>query len=111
MAEDGQRIQFGADINVAKPSEKSVYTQVLDDSAVSQRVTTQDLEERAVQLANSDLNHKKKQVGAADVVRWSLANKPNRLTQDGCFYGFRIRVLVLSTVTLVCPPPADFLPD
>jgi KUP system potassium uptake protein len=58
-------IQFGDEIRPVKSNGAPPYTTVLRDSKVSQRITSHDLEEKAVRLANEDLNTKKKQVRCA----------------------------------------------
>jgi hypothetical protein len=64
-AQQQSHIQFGDEIRPVKSNGAPPYTSVLRDSKVSQRITSHDLEEKAVQLANVDLNTKKKQVRCA----------------------------------------------
>lgn len=81
-------IQFGDEIQPVKSNGAPSYTAVLRDSKVSQRVTSHDLEEKAVQLANEDLNTKKKQVRCATPLeRCSPTNWTQRHTGVGCYYG------------------------
>ena len=53
-----QRIQFGEDIHPVKTASSKVYNK---DPSVSEK-NGLDIEDRAVQIANEDLNQKKKQV-------------------------------------------------
>ncbi|KAM3068697.1 hypothetical protein ACMFMG_010875 [Clarireedia jacksonii] len=62
-------IQFGDEIKPVK-SHGVPYTDVLRESKVSQRVTSHDLEEKAVQLANEDLNTKRKQTYRGWTLLW-----------------------------------------
>jgi KUP system potassium uptake protein len=60
MAESdiAQRIQFGEEIHPVKPSTSKVYNK---DPSLSEKKSF-DVEDRAIQIANADLNQKKKQV-------------------------------------------------
>jgi len=85
---DGQRIQFGDDIHSVKQSESSPYATALDKSKMSQKVTGFDIEEKAVEIANADLNHKKKQVRPElSPITSELTSCVFRLTRDGFCYG------------------------
>ncbi|PQE18635.1 potassium transporter protein [Rutstroemia sp. NJR-2017a BVV2] len=63
-------IQFGDEIKPVKSNAAPPYTAVLRDSKVSQRITSHDLEEKAVRLANTDLNTKKKQTYTGWMLLW-----------------------------------------
>lgn len=56
-----QRLQFG-DINPVKAADETAYTSALKNSKISEKATYADLEDQAVQIADADLNRKKKQV-------------------------------------------------
>jgi hypothetical protein len=60
MSESIQHIQFGEEIQPARTTASKAYTK--DLASFSEKSAGVDLEERAVQIANEDLNHKKKQV-------------------------------------------------
>jgi hypothetical protein len=60
MSELIQHVQFGEEIQPARMTASKAYTN--DLASFSEKSAGVDLEERAVQIANEDLNHKKKQV-------------------------------------------------
>jgi hypothetical protein len=60
MSEPIQHIQFGEEIQPARTTASKAYTK--DLASFSEKSAGVDLEERAIQIANEDLNHKKKQV-------------------------------------------------
>ncbi|TAQ83805.1 hypothetical protein B7494_g7874 [Chlorociboria aeruginascens] len=70
MAEPGQspQIQFG-DINPVKPAGTALYSTVLQESVLA-RSRTQDLEEKAAQVTDADLNQKKKQIYTGWTLTW-----------------------------------------
>ncbi len=57
-SETSPRIQFGEDIHPVKTSTSKVYNK---DASLSEK-NGFDVEDRALQIANADLNQKKKQV-------------------------------------------------
>lgn len=59
-SETAQRIQFGEDIHPAKTAISKVYN---EDPSFPEK-NGFDIEDRAMQIANADLNQKKKQVSA-----------------------------------------------
>ncbi len=66
-SENAQHIQFGDDINPAKaPNSSYGYKQEL---AISEKLAGVDAEERAIQIANADLNHKHKQVALNEITK------------------------------------------
>ena len=56
-----QRIQFGDEISPVKKTVTS-YSNANKDPSLSEKAGGYDLEERAIQIADQDLNQKKKQV-------------------------------------------------
>jgi hypothetical protein len=67
MSEPIQHIQFGEEIQPTRTTASKAYTK--DLASFSEKYAGVDLEERAVQIANEDLNHKKKQVRKAPKAR------------------------------------------
>ena len=67
MSEPIQYIQFGEEIQPARTTASKAYTK--DLASFSEKSAGVDLEERAVQIANEDLNHKKKQVWKSPLAR------------------------------------------
>ncbi len=59
-SETAQRVQFGEDINPVKTATSNVYNK---DYSLSEK-NGFDVEDRAMQIANADLNQKKKQVSS-----------------------------------------------
>jgi KUP system potassium uptake protein len=68
MSEPIQHIQFGEEIQPARTTASKAYTK--DLASFSEKSAGVDLEERAVQIANEDLNHKKKQTFTGWVLMW-----------------------------------------
>ena len=56
------RIQFGEEIHPAKTGGSKVYSTAKRDPSLSENGGSYDVEEKAVQIANDDLNRKNKQV-------------------------------------------------
>jgi hypothetical protein len=69
-----QRVQFGEEIHPVKTT-KSVrsYTTFVKDAALAEKTEEADLEQRADQIADSDLNRKKKQASYAPYTRICIA--------------------------------------
>ncbi|KAF4636440.1 hypothetical protein G7Y89_g1645 [Cudoniella acicularis] len=66
-----QRIQYGEETNPVKSKNGStVYASAHDEHSLSEKNHGPDLEERAVQLANADLNAKKKQTYTGWMLLW-----------------------------------------
>lgn len=58
-----QRVQYEEGIHPVKSKNESAhYSKALEEHALSEKNSSADLEERAVRLANADLNRKNKQV-------------------------------------------------
>jgi hypothetical protein len=89
-SENPQHIQFGDDINPAKtPNSSYGYKQEL---AISEKPAGVDAEERALQIANADLNHKHKQVSSERDYEEAAKLTLHRPIQVGCSCGWRIKV-------------------
>ncbi|KAL3423616.1 potassium transporter [Phlyctema vagabunda] len=65
-----QRIQFGDEINPAVTTEDTGYSSALNSSKVSEKVTYADLEAQAIEIANADVNRKKKQTFTGWTLVW-----------------------------------------
>ena len=63
MAESSpaQRIQFGDEINPIRKT-STAYSNAVKEPSLSEKAAGHDLEEKAIQIADQDLNQKKKQV-------------------------------------------------
>ena len=57
-----QHIQFGDEINPVKTASSRVYSIASKEPSLPEKAAGHDLEEKAVQIANEDLNRKRKQV-------------------------------------------------
>lgn len=67
MSDTPQHIQFGDEIKPVRSNRSNIsnglpFGDVLGESKVSQAATSHDFEEKALEIANEDLNRKKKQV-------------------------------------------------
>jgi KUP system potassium uptake protein len=70
MADALQRIQFGDEIHPVKSTGTTAYSGTRKDAFLSEKTGGYDLEEKAVNIANEDLNRKKKQTYKGWVLIW-----------------------------------------
>ncbi|KAI9645857.1 hypothetical protein NHQ30_005293 [Ciborinia camelliae] len=72
MAEPPEHIQFGDEIKPVRSNKSNgvAFGDVLAESKVSQTVTSHDFEEKALEIANEDLNKKKKQTYTGWMLMW-----------------------------------------
>lgn len=80
------RIQFGEEIHPVKSA--GVYSAMVKDAALLEKNGGLDLEQRALQIADSDLNRKKKQVMFSDfaiIYRSFVSHTASFSSWDGIF--------------------------
>ncbi|KAG4029088.1 hypothetical protein MFRU_017g00260 [Monilinia fructicola] len=75
MSDTPQHIQFGDEIKPVRSNRSNIsnglpFGDVLGESKVSQAATSHDFEEKALEIANEDLNRKKKQTYAGWMLMW-----------------------------------------
>ncbi|CAD6442667.1 46d617b6-b905-4ce3-b3ef-7f9893f81754 [Sclerotinia trifoliorum] len=72
MADPAQQIHFGDEIKPMRSnrSNRLAFSDVLAESKVSQAATSHDFEEKALEIANEDLNKKKKQTYTGWMLMW-----------------------------------------
>ncbi|KAF7879587.1 hypothetical protein EAF04_000782 [Stromatinia cepivora] len=72
MADPTQRIHFGDEIKPMRSNRSNglAFGDVLAESKVSQAATSHDFEEKALEIANEDLNKKKKQTYTGWMLMW-----------------------------------------
>ena len=98
MAEPAPKIQFGDEIHPIKTTPSRVFP-INEDPSLARKAAGYDYEEKAIQIANDDLNRTNKQVRDALARCDARDTDTGRLTQDGLSYGWRTKVSVLYMAT------------